>query len=185
MENGFDRSSIRGQRTAGELLWFPRWEMMLAGCTKGHAVERRAWIFCSSCLQSLLSHPSPLWSWLCSLYPAGILSALAEEQKAPSESPLPQIPTWLSPYIWGNHKTKGVSWEREEEHWGRGVGAGRQEVGGEIPHLVVLLEPASTLTEQLSKFLKDKQRKSFSLVSLTLPSTQLSRSLSDFCNLYH
>lgn len=127
--------------TAGELLWSPRWEMMLAGCTKGRAVERRAQIFCSTCLQSLLSHSSPLWSWLCSLHPAGILSALAEERKVPSESSLPQIPTWLSSHIWGNHKTKGVSWEREEEHWGRGVGAGRQEVGGEIPHLMVLLEP--------------------------------------------
>lgn len=64
MENGFDGSSIRGWRTAGELLWSPRWEMMLAGRTKGHAIERRAQIFCSTCLQSLLSHPSPLWSWL-------------------------------------------------------------------------------------------------------------------------
>lgn len=140
MENGFDGSSIRGWRTAGELLWSPRWEMMLAGRTKGHAIERRAQIFCSTCLQSLLSHPSPLWSWLCSLHPAGILSALAEERKVPSESSLPQIPTWLSSHIWGNHKTKGVSWEREE-HWGRGVGAGRQEVGGEIPHLIMSLEP--------------------------------------------
>lgn len=47
MENGFDRSSIRGRRTAGELLWSPRWKMMLAGCRKGHAVDRRAQIFCS------------------------------------------------------------------------------------------------------------------------------------------
>ena len=113
---------------AGKLLQCPRWEMMLAVFRKGLAVERRAWVFCCICLQRLLSHSSPLWSWPCNLHPAGMLSALAEGQKTSSGFSMPPIPTCLSPHIWGNHRVKGVSWKEKKSIGRGGVGSGIQEV---------------------------------------------------------
>ena len=111
MENGWDRSGIRGRRAAGELLWFPqvrndaRW-LQEGPCSGEESSDILQFSVYKVCCPTLVPCGPD-----CSLHPAGILSALAEERKASSEFSMPQIPTWLSLHIWGNHKR-----ESEEKH---------------------------------------------------------------------
>ena len=118
----------------------PRWEMMLAGCRKGHAVERRARIFCSSLSTKHAVPPlSPVV--LTAVSTLQVFYQLWQKSgRHHLNSPcLRFLPGY--PFISGGI-TKGKAKKSTNEE---GLGLGCRKLKGMIPHRVVLLKLASTL----------------------------------------
>lgn len=118
----------------------PRWEMMLADRRKGHAVERRARIFCSS-LPTKHAVPPLSPTVLTAVSTLQVFYQLWQKSRRHHlNSPcLRFLPGY--PFIFGGI-TKGKAKKSTKEE---GLGLGRRKLKGVIPHRVVLLEPASTL----------------------------------------
>lgn len=137
VKNGFERSNTRGRRTSRGAAAVP--QVRDGG---GRAAEGSTWIYYCICLQRLLSHPSPLWSWQRRWGPCRYFISFS--RKAEDDILILHAPNshLIISSLWGKSQNKRSLLGKKRRVLGAGVcgwdaGSGEEET----PHQVMLLEP--------------------------------------------